>query len=532
MDTPSKPLVVLGLLGQTLDSAPAEARWDRWRPSVDLFRHEDLLVSRFELLFDPKIAGLAKTVAEDVRSVSPETEVRRHELAFPSPWDFESVFEGLSDFADRYPFDTEAEDYLVHITTGSHVMQICLFLLTESRRMPGRLLQSNPPKGHRGDPGSWQVIDLDLSRYDRIAKRHARESEDALTFLKCGIETRNTEFNALVARIERVALASGAPILLTGATGTGKSRLARRIHELKAARRLVKGAFVELNCATLRGDAAMSALFGHRRGAFTGATHDRAGLLKSADGGMLFLDEIGELGLDEQAMLLRALEEKRFLPVGADREESSDFQLVAGTNRDLAAAVRGGRFREDLLSRLDLWTFHLPPLVQRREDLEPNLRYELDRFASSHGRRVSFNREASERFLRFASSHEARWPANFRELNAAVTRMATLAEGGRIDERVVDEEIARLRAAWNEAGAPRASRVAALLGAGADELDRFDRVQLEDVLEVCRTSPSLSEAGRTLFSQSRRRRASTNDADRLRKYLARFGLTWERARAV
>ncbi len=246
---------------------------------------------------------------------------------------------------------------------------------------------------------------------------------------------------------------------------------------------------------------------------------------------MLFLDEIGELGLDEQAMLLRALEEKRFLPVGADREESSDFQLVAGTNRDLAAAVRDGRFREDLLSRLDLWTFRLPELVERREDLEPNLRYELDRFASSQGRCVSFNREAAERFLRFASSHEARWPANFRELNAAVTRMATLAEGGRIDERGVDEEIARLRTAWNAGGAPREGRVAELLGAGADELDRFDRVQLEDVLGVCRTSPSLSEAGRTLFSQSRQRRASTNDADRLRKYLARFGLTWERARA-
>ena len=102
----------------------------------------------------------------------------------------------------------------------------------------------------------------------------------------------------------------------------------------------MQGPFVEVNCATLRGDAAMSALFGHVKGAFTGALRDRPGLLRAADGGVLFLDEIGELGADEQAMLLRALEEKRFLPLGGDREVTSDFQLIAGTNRDLADEVR------------------------------------------------------------------------------------------------------------------------------------------------------------------------------------------------
>ena len=101
----------------------------------------------------------------------------------------------------------------------------------------------------------------------------------------------------------------------------------------------------------------MSALFGHAKGAFTGAVTERAGLLRAADGGVLFLDEIGELGADEQAMLLRALEEKRFLPLGSDKEVASDFQLIAGTNRDLEADVARGRFRDDLLARIDLWTF-------------------------------------------------------------------------------------------------------------------------------------------------------------------------------
>jgi len=125
----------------------------------------------------------------------------------------------------------------------------------------------------------------------------------------------------------------------------------------------------------------MSALFGRRNGAFTGAAADRPGLLRTAEKGMLFLDEIGELGRDEQAMILRAIEDKRFLPVGADKGTSSDFQLIAGTNCDLGEAVASGAFREDLCARLNLWTFRLPGLADRREDIEPNLDYELDRFA-------------------------------------------------------------------------------------------------------------------------------------------------------
>ena len=120
----------------------------------------------------------------------------------------------------------------------------------------------------------------------------------------------------MIDRIEQVAIRSKAPILLTGPTGAGKSQLAKRIYELKLARHQIKGAFVEVNCATLRGDAAMSALFGHVKGAFTGAASNRAGLLRAANGSIVFLDEIGELGLDEQAMILRAIEDKRFLPVG------------------------------------------------------------------------------------------------------------------------------------------------------------------------------------------------------------------------
>ena len=453
-------------------------------------------------------------------------------MEFGDPWDFEEVYETLFKFSRQYPFDTESEDYLIHITTGTHVAQICLFLLTESRYMPGRLVQCSPERD-RSSPGTIKIIDLDLSKYDRIASRFRQEQREAVSYLKGGIDTRNSAFNYLIDRIEQVAVATRDPLLLMGPTGAGKSLLAKRIYELKKSRRAVEGAFVEVNCATVRGDAAMSALFGHVKGAFTGAQKDRPGLLRAAEKGVLFLDEVGELGLDEQAMLLRALEEKAFLPLGSDEEAHSDFQLIAGTNRDLFAAVRQGRFREDLLARINLWTFSLPGLKNRSEDIEPNLDFELDRFAEKAGRRVTFSKEARATFLAFALSPTANWSGNFRDLNAAVARMATLAPGGRISTHIVEEEIKRLLASWSTPGeSPSPADLQELLDdRRLEELDLFDRAQLAFVVDVCRRSRSLSDAGRTLFGASRTRKTFSNDADRLRKYLARFGVDFSRIHA-
>ncbi len=519
---------VVGLLGAQLDRGKGPGRWDTWRPTVSMFQHDDLLVDRLILLVDPHLVGLAELVCDDVARLAPETAVERVPFALTDAWDFEEVYGALHDFAASRRFD-EDDDVLVHITTGSHVVQICWFLLAESRHLPARILQTGPPRRGVTDPaGSWQIIDLDLQRYDRIAARFAREQDRGLSFLKAGIETRNPAFNAMMEQLEQVATASSAPLLLTGPTGAGKTRLARRIHALKRDRRRLAGPLVEVNCATLRGDAAMSALFGHVRGAYTGADRARDGLLKTADGGMLFLDEVGELGLDEQAMLLRAVEEGRWLPVGSDREVEARFELIAGTNRDLRAQVEAGRFREDLLARIDLWHFRLPGLAERPEDIEPNLDWELRTQEERTGRALAFNREAREAFLAFATSPDASWSANFRDLAAAVTRLGTLCGGRRIDRALVDGEIARLRASWRTTSTTTDDVVARLLP--GVELDRFERVQLAEVLRVCAASASLSAAGRVLFAVSRARRESVNDADRLRKYLARFGLDFERIR--
>lgn len=526
-----KRQVVFGMLGIQLDAGTGPGRWQKWRPTVALGMHEDFVPDRIELLVDARRFGtLTALVREDLALTAPDTAVHVHDTYMADPWEFEGVYACLHDFLAGYAFQPDEEDYYIHITTGTHVSQICWFLLTESRHFPGRLLQTSPPrKQHVGDPGTYAVIDLDLSRYDHIAQRFAQQQLQDRDLLKGGIATRNPAFNRMIEQIETVATRSRAPMLLMGPTGAGKSQLARRVFDLKKLKHQLPGRFVEVNCATLRGDGAMSTLFGHTKGAYTGASSDRAGLLRSAHQGLLFLDEIGELGQDEQAMLLRALEEKRFLPVGSDREVESDFQLIAGTNRNLQEAVRQGRFRDDLLARLNLWTYPLPGLAERREDIEPNLDFELDRWSREQHQRVRFNVEARRRYLAFATSTDAAWRGNFRDLGASMMRLATLANAGRIQSDGVEEEIARLRAQWH--GGDQASPLDALMGDAVATLDRFDRVQLEDVVRVCARAKSLSAAGRELFAVSRAQRTSTNDADRLRKYLAKFGLDWEQVRA-
>lgn len=530
----NKKKVVIGFMGTQLDSGQGAGRWEKWRPTISLVQHEDTLIDRLELLYATKHKALAQTLQQDIAKVSPDTVVNLVPMDVADPWDFGEMYAALYDWARGYRFDPAHEQYWTHITTGTHVAQICMFLMVESRLIPGLLLQTAPPrKQERGNPGSYTLIDLDLSRYDVLAQRFSKAHAEALEFLKSGIPTLNQRFNALIEEIERVAVRSQAPILLTGPTGAGKSHLARRMFELKKSRHQVQGDFVEVNCATLRGDGAASTLFGHKKGAFTGAAADRAGLLRTAHQGVLFLDEIGELGADEQAMLLKAVEEKRFLPMGSDREVSSDFQLIAGTNRDLRVDVAQGRFREDLFARINLWAYTLPGLAQRTEDIEPNVDHLLARAAAETGQAVRFNAEAKTRYLRFAKSPEALWSGNFRDLSASVTRMATLADGGRISAGLVDAEVQRLRWLWQPAETLRAQDVKldALLPADvAGQLDLFDRMQLEGVVRVCRESPTLSDAGRRLFDQSRLRRSVVNDADRLRKYLLKFGLSWETLR--
>lgn len=523
---------VISILGTNLDRRGKNAkRWDKWRPNIALCQQEDMIVDRLVLLHEENFKRLAEQVKDDIAVVSPETEVVFHCVDFSDPWDFESVYSQLFDFSQSYPFNPDEDEYLIHITTGTHVAQICLYLLTETNYLPGKLFQTSPGNKDNPTAGRYQVIDLDLSRYDQIASRFNQQSVTGVDYLKSGIETRNPQFNKMIEQLERVSLLSKEPMLISGATGAGKTQLVKRIFELKKQRGQISGNFVVVNCATLLGDKAMSALFGHSKGAFTGAVQARNGLLLEADKGLLFLDEIAELGLDEQAMLLRAIEERCYLPLGADKEIESDFQLVAGTNKNINQMVAKGLFREDLLARINLWSYQLPSLKERIEDFEPNLDYELNKFAQKAGHMVSFNRAARARYMKFAVSPKALWKANFRDLNSSVTRMATLSEGGRISEELVVEEIARLQEQWTGAHTKSDSpQIVAdeLLGpTRASTFDLFDQYLLMGIKDICKDSNSMADAGRKLFNVSRQNKKSVNDSHRLKQILAKYDLSFD-----
>lgn len=528
--------VVISILGTTLDRrGGGRGRWNKWRPTISMCQQEDLIVDRLELLFSQRAQSLANAVTEDIAKVSPETETRHHHLDFSDPWDFESVYSTLLDFSRAYTFNSTKERYLVHITTGTHVAQICLFLLTEAHYIPGTLLQTSPPDRKSSSPGHYQTIDLDLSKYDQIASRFQKEHAEGAAHLKSGIKTNNVQFNKMIEQLEFISVRSSEPVLLMGPTGAGKSQLAKRMYQLRKARGRLMGEFVVVNCATLRGENAMSALFGHKKSSFTGATSDRPGLLRQAHRGLLFLDEIGELGLNEQAMLLRAIEEKRFMPLGSDKEVSSEFQLIAGTNQDLSVSVEEGAFREDLLARIDLWTYTLPSLKERIEDLDPNIDYELERFSKHSNSLISFNKTARDRYVSFGKSADATWSGNFRDLNASIIRMATLANGGRITREDVDLEIERLSQKW-QAKRPSSLDTTALLGhllpkGEMEKMDDYDAHQLALVVDRCKKSESMADAGRRLFNKSRELKSVPNDSHRVRQILSKYGLNFSDIKA-
>jgi len=525
-----KSTVVVSLIGTQLDYVGKRVdRWGKWRPNVSLCSQEDLVVNQLHMLHDNHSTKLASDVASDIAGVSPETDVVLHNVNFGNPWDFEEVYSKLYDWCQQHTFDTEENDYLFHITTGTHVVQICSFLLTESGHFPGRLIQTSPDKKNSNRAiGKIQIIDLDLSKYDQLATRFDREHLEGKAFLKGGIQTKNEAFNRLITQVETVAIRASDPMLLTGPTGAGKSQLATRVYKLKKKRGMLKGDFVSVNCATLKGENAMAALFGHTKGAFTGAQKERSGYLVTANQGMLFLDEIGELGLEEQAMLLHAIENKTFHPVGSDQTVSSDFQLIAGTNKNLKAEVENGRFREDLLARINLWTYELPALKDRKEDIPANIDYEVSLYEQKTGQRIQFNKEARETFEQFAASAIAIWSGNFRDLSSAITRLCTLANSSRISVDDVNEEIARLNSVWQSSDNTYSENILQKYFSKAEieQLDSFDAHQLSYVLQVCSKHPTMASAGRELFDVSRTRKVQANDSTRLQKYLHKFGLSW------
>ncbi|MBX3270581.1 MAG: sigma-54-dependent Fis family transcriptional regulator [Sandaracinaceae bacterium] len=265
----------------------------------------------------------------------------------------------------------------------------------------------------------------------RAGVQRVEEAEDGVEVLP-GLVARSVVMRELAELVRRVA-ASAATALLLGETGTGKERVARAVHQLSPR---AGGRFVAVNCAAIPAELLESELFGYRRGAFSGAVTDRAGLFEEAAGGTLFLDEIGDMRLSLQAKLTRALEEKAIRRVGEAEERRVDVRVVAATHRDLARMAATGAFREDLWYRLNVAAIAIPPLRERGEDVALLARHFLATFAAQGGEARELSDGALDALRAYA------WPGNVRQLRAAIERAAIVARGPRVELGDLPPEIA------------------------------------------------------------------------------------------
>ena len=265
-----------------------------------------------------------------------------------------------------------------------------------------------------------KIAERKLAQHERVLK--AVVPVDALSPL--GLVAKSAPMRTLVDLARRVAKVD-ATVLLTGESGSGKERVARLVHEESTR---ASGPFVAVNCGAITETLLESELFGHARGAFTGASHDRPGLFEAANHGTLLLDEVGEVSPGMQVKLLRALQEHEVRRVGENKSRTVDVRIVAATNRDLGAAVAAGSFRQDLYYRLKVVELNVPALRDRREDILPLARLLLAAAAHRMQRNVTSLSPAAVDVLM-----SSRWPGNVRQLENAIERAVALAEGERVE---------------------------------------------------------------------------------------------------
>jgi len=338
-------------------------------------------------------------------------------------------------------------------------------LLAQDGNFRWHLFRLNPLKDDHGRITRWYGTATDIedrkSAEERLRHENValREEIDKTSMFE-EIVGASPALTAVLSRVSKVA-GSDSTVLITGETGTGKELVARAIHRRS---RRASRAFVAVNCAAIPRDLIASELFGHEKGAFTGAIQRQLGRFELADGGTIFLDEVGELSPDTQVALLRVLQEREFERVGGRQPIRVDVRVIAATNRDLTEAVSNGTFRQDLFYRLNVFPLEIPPLRERREDIPVLVEYFIHRYARKEGKTI---RRVSKRTLNRLRSYP--WPGNVRELQNVIERSVIVAD---TDEFTVDES-------WLSTGTAIDRRLTL-----SGSLDAHEKAIIEDALRA------------------------------------------------
>lgn len=374
------------------------------------------------LFSTPKMAKITSATSEALREKHPSIQVEEVELLLKDPTNYLGILRQIRQQFKKLSTNHPDAAYSIAVASGTPQMHSCWIMLAASGEIPATILQTLPPEFVPEGKSQVREIDLHAQGFPSITQNVAsspEEEEDEEVFEVCkelGIIGEAPEFVELLERARTLASYDETHLLLLGETGSGKEYLTQFIHRMSPRR---NRPLVTVNCGALPENLVESQLFGHKKGAFTGASTDHPGKFKAANGGVLFLDELGELPLEAQAKLLRALDQGEIEPIGSTNPTKVDVVVIGATHQNIRKMVQEGTFREDLYQRFGA-TLKIPSLRSRQIDISKLALHMLSKWNAKHQKQKAFTAEALTELVRQP------WPGNIRELHKVVMQSAML----------------------------------------------------------------------------------------------------------